>query len=258
MEEKLSASLNGVKLFISGMASSTLGFADISYNTVPFPVDGSAIKTLSIAATKNFNHDVLIISGIQTSDDVMRGEETQLIGCIGPSEKIKTALYIFPGTHSKHIHVKNNSIVDFKTYMTGEVFELLATKSILRSAVIESDHKENNINMESFLKGVKEAVSSNMLHSIFKVRTNQLFNLMGQNENYNFLSGLMIGAELKDLKNQGTGTINLLCGQNLEIHYRTALLQFGFSDFNHFSPAWVDGATVRGHLQIGRQLKILA
>jgi 2-dehydro-3-deoxygalactonokinase len=258
IEEKIGYPLNGAKLIISGMASSSIGFIDIPYNSVPLIVDGSAIKTASIPANKNFDHDVLIISGIRTNDDVMRGEETQLIGCIDPSAIIRNELYVFPGTHSKHIRVKDNHITGFKTYMTGEFFELLSQKSILKSAV-EREHRNESVNdLIAFKMGVKDAMLTNLLHSVFKVRTNHLFDLLTKQENFNYLSGLLIGTELKDLKASNADMINLLCGSSLEMYYRIALQELGISNVILFPPEWVDEATVRGHHKIGKQLKILA
>ena len=257
IEEKINHSLNGVKVIISGMASSSIGFIDIPYSSVPLSVDGSGIQTAFIAAGNDFEHDVLIISGVRTDNDVMRGEETQLIGCVDPSVLIKNELYIFPGTHSKHILVKNNRLLDFKTYMTGELFELLSQKSILKGAVEINRELESMVDLSSFIKGVKEAISSNILNVIFKVRTNQLFNLITNLENSNYLSGLLIGTELKDLNTWSVDAINLVCGSNLGVYYNAALQEIGISNINLFPPVWLDEAAVRGQYKIGKHLKIL-
>jgi 2-dehydro-3-deoxygalactonokinase len=257
IEEKINHSLNGVKVIISGMASSSIGFIDIPYSAVPLSVDGSGVQTAFIVAGNDFEHDVLIISGVKTENDVMRGEETQLIGCIDPSVLIKNELYIFPGTHSKHIQVKNNQLLDFKTYITGELFELLSQKSILKSAVEINQELESTIDLNSFKKGVKEAMSSNILNAMFKVRTNQLFNLITSLENFNYLSGLLIGTELKDLNTLNVDAINLVCGSNLGVYYDAALQEIGIPNINLFPPAWIDEATVRGHHKVGKRLKIL-
>jgi 2-dehydro-3-deoxygalactonokinase len=257
MEGQVGQSLNGVKLIISGMASSSIGFIDIPYNPVPLAVDGSVIQTALILADSDFNHDVLVISGVKTSDDVMRGEETQLIGCIDPSAVVKNELFIFPGTHSKHIRVRDNKITGFNTYMTGELFDLLSQKSLLKGAVEKNDDLENDTDIEFFKKGVKEAVQTNFLNSIFKVRTNHLFNTCTKRENFNYLSGLLIGTEIKDLKTSNADKINLVCGLNLEIYYRTALHETGISNFKQYSAQWADAAAVRGQLKIGRAQKIL-
>jgi 2-dehydro-3-deoxygalactonokinase len=254
IEAKMGHSLDGVKLIVSGMASSTIGIIDIPYKSVPVAIDGSDLKTVLIPATHGFNHDVLVISGVCTDDDVMRGEETQLIGCIDIStHEVKNELYIFPGTHSKHVTVKNNRIVGIKTYMTGEFFALLTQKSILKNSV----DKDNILDLASFKKGVKDAAGSNLLHSVFKIRTNQLFGTASKKENFNYLSGLLIGTELKDLRDSDVNTINLVCSSNLEIYYGVALNELGLSKtINIFPPVQADETAVRGHFKIGRQLKI--
>ncbi len=66
----------------------------------------------------------------------MRGEETQLIGCLKSGKQ--DGFFIFPGTHSKHVEVEDGMVKDFKTYMTGEFFELLSQKSILLNSVEEN------------------------------------------------------------------------------------------------------------------------
>ncbi|BAU53591.1 2-dehydro-3-deoxygalactonokinase [Mucilaginibacter gotjawali] len=259
MEEKANQSLSGVPLLISGMASSSVGFIDIPYNSVPFSVDGAGIQTAFIAATKAFDHNIWVVSGLKTTDDVMRGEETQLIGCIEPGQIVVNEMFIFPGTHSKHILVKNNRVVDFKTYMTGEVFALLCQNSILKNGVERGHTPEGNTELESFKAGVKEAVSSNLLHSIFKARTNQLFEVYQKSENYNYLSGLLIGAELRDLVDCEAETINLVCGQESGIYYQSALLAlFPSKKIKIISHQLANGATVMGHLKIAKQLKIFA
>ncbi len=257
IEEKLSKPLNGVKLIISGMASSSMGIIDIPYAIVPIALDGTGVKTALRSANKYFDHDVLMISGVRANDDVMRGEETQLIGCIDHGKHhAKNEIYIFPGTHSKHITIKGNQVAGIKTYMTGEIFELLSQKSILKNG-IEANKQPGDFS--SFKDGVKEAMSQNLLHSVFKVRTNHLFNLYTKKENFNFLSGLLIGTELNDLKKTRADTINLVGGTDLEIYYQTALKEIGISKtVNSFSALWANEATVRGQLKIGRQLKILA
>ena len=257
IEEKVRFSLGGIKLIISGMASSSLGFIDIPYNDIPLNIDGSALKTAQIAASNDFSHDVLVISGVRTSDDVMRGEETQLIGCIDPGQTVKNELFIFPGTHSKHISVKDNHVAGFKTFMTGEFFELLSQKSILKNSVESNSGSESINDLMVFKDGVKTAVSENLLHSVFTVRMNHLFNKLSPQENFNYLSGLLIGAEMQDLAASDAGTINLLCGPNLAVYYQTALRELiPAKNVKTFPAEWVDGAAARGHHKIGCQLKI--
>ena len=147
LQKKLNSSLDGLPLVISGMACSTLGMIDLPYKELPFSTDGSDLITKLVEAGDNFKHDIIFISGAKTDSDAMRGEETQLVGCF-PDEQEQ--VFIFPGTHSKHVTVKNGKTVDIKTYMTGEFFELLSVKSILSASV----EKTTDLNNEKNKKGL--------------------------------------------------------------------------------------------------------
>ena len=250
LESKLHTPLKDVKLVISGMASSTVGFIDVPYSEAPLPVDGSGIKTAVIAASANFDHDVLVISGVKTDDDVMRGEETQLMGYL--DRPVNDELYIFPGTHSKHVRVTDDQIVDFKTYMTGEFFALLSRKSILKSAVEEPSQPASD-GLTRFNDGVLDSLSENLLHLAFRVRINHLFGRFTGAENFYYLSGLLIGTELKDLTSAKI-CINLIGGDRLTPWYQQALKTLGIP--NSVLPGSIDEATVKGQLKIARQLNI--
>ena len=216
LEQQLKIPLENIPVVISGMASSTIGMMEMPYKYLPVHADGSDLITKKFEKTDNFPHGILIISGIRTDNDVIRGEETQLAGCSSAED----GFFIFPGTHSKHISVKDGTAVDFKTYMTGEFFELLASKSILSSSVVKGSVTDQSL--QAFDKGVNDA-GLNLLHASFLVRTNQLFNKYSKEENYYYLSGLLIGIELKDLKNVSHSNIFLIGTRELCSYYEKAL-----------------------------------
>jgi 2-dehydro-3-deoxygalactonokinase len=170
-----------------------------------------------------------------------------LVGCaIG-----EDALFIFPGTHSKHILVNKGIAIKFKTYMTGEFFELLANKSILSSSVNRSDATDKSI--QAFCDGVNEA-GLNLLHTSFLVRTNQLFNKYSREENYYYLSGLVIGNELKDLNDTGESHIYLIGTPALCSYYENAiqLLEPG----KKLKLIDADEATIRGQYKLLQKERI--
>lgn len=254
LKQRCDKPLRGVNMIISGMASSSVGFIDVPYAEVPLPVDGSGLKTAFIKGTNKFDHDCLVISGVRTDADVIRGEETQLIGCVDPAP-VKSGLFIFPGTHSKHIRVQNDQIIGFKTYMTGEFFGLLSEKSILKNSMEATSISENG-NLHAFDKGVRDALAGNLLHSAFTTRTNHLFDKLNKAENFCYLSGLLIGTEVKDLLADEVKTINLVCGAHLAPWYCAALDEVAIK--YTYSPAAEDNATWKGQLKIGRQLKFIS
>jgi len=240
LEQQLQTGLKDIPVIISGMASSSIGMIEIPYKFLPFHVDGSDLIAKKIAVAERFSNEIFIISGIRTENDVIRGEETQLVGC-----SYEDGLYLFPGTHSKHITVKNGSAVDFKTYMTGEVFGLLAGKSILSSSIVKAT--PTNRSLQAFDKGVHDA-ALNLLHASFLVRTNQLFDIYSKEENYYYLSGLLIGSELKDLKNTSHSNIFLVGAEELCSYYERALqiLEPG----NTIKTINADEATIKGQYKI--------
>ena len=240
LEQQLQTGLKNIPVIISGMASSSIGMIEIPYKSLPFHVDGSDLIAKKIAGIDGFPNEIFFISGIRTENDVLRGEETQLVGC---SEE--DGLYLFPGTHSKHITVKNRSAVDFKTYMTGEFFGLLADKSILSTSVVKTTATDQSL--QAFDKGVNDA-ALNLLHAAFLVRTNQLFNKYSKEENYYYLSGLLIGSELKDLKNTSHSNIFLVGAEELCSYYKKALqiLEPGKS----IKTINADEATIKGQYKI--------
>src|SRR5690606_21268593 len=115
-----------VPLVISGMASAAIGMKELPYATLPFAVNGADAVVHRAPATAAFRREVLLLSGVRSNEDVMRGEETQLAGCITDEQDTAAeSIFIFPGTHSKHIQVQQGQVTGFCTYMTGELFELL-------------------------------------------------------------------------------------------------------------------------------------
>lgn len=118
-------SIDSLPVLISGMASSSVGMKELPYADLPFMLDGSSANAEWISAAPTLNNRVLLISGVQQADDVMRGEETQLAGIatLVDLQESVPMIYILPGTHSKHISVTHNRISQFRTFMTGEIFE---------------------------------------------------------------------------------------------------------------------------------------
>lgn len=218
LEEQLGEALTGLPIVFSGMISSSVGMIELPYKELPFLADGSDLLVTKIEALPDFPHDLVIISGATTGKDVLRGEETLLAGC-GIIKTNTEQLFIFPGTHSKHIRVKNGWAKDFKTYMTGEVFDLLSNKSILAGAV-EKDPVELPASGNShFDEGIHEGAAANLLNSFFNVRTSQLFNKRKPKENYHYLSGLLIGAELKSIAEKPPASITLVCDEKIKNSY---------------------------------------
>jgi len=253
IQARRSETLVGLPIIFSGMASSSIGIKELPYGTVPFDAEGKHITAEYFPATAAFPHPICLISGIRSEEDVMRGEETQVVGVLAQLGDLKTeSIFLFPGTHSKHIWVKGHEVRQFKTYMTGEFFDLLSNKSIL-SASVEKHH--DTVHWPSFNKGVEVARSSNLLSASFMVRAQHLFGKLTKEENHDLLSGLIIGTELKELLHQPSAQIYLCCSSHLKPQYESALSQLGIHPVRVFSGEEIDQAVIRGQMIIYNQMK---
>ena len=211
--EREQGSLIELPVLVSGMASSTIGMMDLPYKELPFNIDGSDLNTHKLEKSSHLRKELFLISGARTETDVMRGEETQLVGCMLQNES-QDQLFVHPGTHSKHVMIRNGKAVSLKTFMTGELFSILSSESILASSVKQGGDLKDPFNMKSFEKGVKDAVNGSLLNLLFMVRTNELFRKFTAGQNYFYLSGLLIASELTTLQADFKGRI-ILAGEDI-------------------------------------------
>jgi len=166
---------------ISGMAGSSIGWKELPYARLPFRLDGSDAVVVEIEP-KTF-----LISGVRSEDDVMRGEETELLGLEVGREEV---VVVLPGTHSKHCALRNGSMVSFRTFMSGELHALLGSHGILSQSVAPGWDEA------AFLEGIGEATRGALTSSLFKIRTRSLLHGKSPESNGSYLSGLLIGSEL--------------------------------------------------------------
>ena len=130
---------------------------------------------------------------------------------------------ISPGTHSKWVEIKNGKITDFRTYLTGELFELLRNHSTLSKA---TDSSAKLVASSDFLAGLN-AQSSDLTHDLFSIRANWL---QGKTEDASreYLSGLLIGAEIKSAKSWcKVSEAKIVASDSLAEIYIFALSHFG-------------------------------
>jgi len=212
--------LAGIPIILSGMASSSIGMKEVPYASIPFSIETPKLRVHNFPRNAAFPNELFLYGGLKTEKDVMRGEEVQLLG-LSHLMDTTDCVCLLPGTHSKHIWIKNKTVVDFQTFMTGEYFQLISTKSILKGSV-ESTKVFEETQKSIFKKGVLTAQTTNLLNSLFSVRTNTLLKDVSNQDNYYYLSGLLIGQELKALENF-QGQLLLNCDINLAKFYQLGL-----------------------------------
>lgn len=257
LEKSSGISLDQIPLVLSGMASSSIGMMELPYSKFPFVPDGSGIEVKFMPSTNGFPHNLLLVSGAASENDVMRGEETLLVGCVQEDFLAENTRIIFPGTHSKHITVQRGLATEVKTYMTGEFFDLLSRQSILSSVINKSEWTGDDSKRDSFRKGIKTGIRSNLLHGAFSVRVNSLLHHSGPEDNYHYLSGLLIGNELPDLVNNPPSSLVLVSEGVLGTLYNEALDVLGIkSSLDSFRITDATDALIRGQLTIFRNYTI--
>ncbi|MGR3806959.1 2-dehydro-3-deoxygalactonokinase [Pasteurella testudinis] len=178
---------------MAGMVGSKHGWIETDY--LPTPLSFESLPEYPLEVRLPWNSTAFIVPGVCCTNpfnfyDVMRGEETQLLGLLALTEK-KALSVILPGTHSKHAVIKNGILQYFTTVMTGELFSLLRYNSILaKNLPIQIN------NNEAFLKGVEIGYQSPFNIAIFSTRTKQLFNQISLDSVESYLSGIVIGNEV--------------------------------------------------------------
>lgn len=191
LAERTGIPLQEVPVVLSGMASSSIGMIELPYKKLPFSLSGA---DLAVHTFSRFR----IISGACSGHDVMRGEETKIVGCAAwLQDTTQEQWLLLPGTHPKHVVVKEQQAIRFQTFMTGEFFDLLSTHSILSASVSNEGTLDDPASRACFTEGLHVGRSENLLHAAFMVRTNQVLKKMPPAHNSFYLSGLLIGAELK-------------------------------------------------------------
>lgn len=182
-------------VLVCGMAGAKTGWIEAGYVDTPAPLAAILKQAVRVPGEAR---DIRILPGIAQRDvkrpDVMRGEETQLLGALG-LESAGEALVCMPGTHSKWVRVRGGTVAHFSTFMTGELFSVVSRETILSLAVANADDAEDVASFKAAVKAAYEApaFAANLL---FTARSRQLLFGGTPTAARETLSGTLIGAEL--------------------------------------------------------------
>ncbi|MFV0383744.1 2-dehydro-3-deoxygalactonokinase [Paracoccus sp. (in: a-proteobacteria)] len=218
----------GLPVLICGMAGARQGWFEAPYADLPAPVSALAGQAVRLPETLTGGRDIRILPGLAQRDparpDVMRGEETQLLGLAAGSGA--EGLVCMPGTHCKWAHLAGGAVVDFQSFLTGELFDLLSRHSILRHAMPEGGRILPDA--PGFLAAVDEALDDPgaVMGQLFPLRAGNLLGFRDAQACFARLSGLLIGAETG--RQVASGTDVILVGQaGLGPLYGAALARAG-------------------------------
>ena len=216
---------------IAGMAGSQQGWIEASY--CPCPAGFADIAARLVWVTCGRPGNIAIVPGLSIEidgmPDVMRGEETQVFGALKLLDLNDAGLHrlVLPGTHSKWVTVANRRITHFSTWMTGEFYALLRQHSIL-ARTLPAD--ESPPDASAFEQGVAYALrGEGLLHTAFSARTLALFKRMAAEALPSYLSGLVIGEELRCQTLQPGDSVVIVGADALVARYEQALALLGVS-----------------------------
>ena len=177
----------GTLVLLAGMAGSQLGWCETPYMPTPVGIDQLSHGFLSVPS--RFDWHIEFVPGIRydgqrfDSQDVMRGEEVQALG-----SEIENGIVCLPGTHSKWLTLSQGEVASFKTFMTGELYQLLTAHSSLQSVTSELGFVPQAFNDGLSKKG-------HLSKELFGVRAKVLTGHMDLVDGASYLSGLLIGQE---------------------------------------------------------------
>ncbi len=241
----------------SGMIGSRQGWHEAPYASCPTNAEELVKKTVSIKPSAGGTLcfvpgvDYVNVAGVP---DVIRGEECQIIGQLALGAKAGkdgTIVFVMPGTHSKWVLVKDDTLIKFSTFMTGEVFAILEKHSILGRLMPENAASLPHDDA-AFRRGLKYAAATGqqggLLNRLFSTRTLGLFDKVPATGLRSYLSGLMIGTEIVEALSCFTGTqplsetpITIIANTALTEIYETALSVHGLTAVRGAPDAVVPG-----------------
>jgi len=219
-------SADGPPAVMAGMIGSRNGWVEAPY--VDCPTDPAALAGNLTPVPMADGRALWVVPGLACRNDgvydVIRGEETQIAGAIARAGATGvSAVYCMPGTHCKWVRVCDGTIAGFRTAMTGEVFSVLRDHSILGRLMAEETGASLGPAFEKGLDRARDA--GGLLHHLFGVRAEVLSGVLADAAVADYLSGILIGHEVRDL---GAGeAVTLVGSESLNERYRRALTHYG-------------------------------
>ncbi len=239
----------------SGMIGSRQGWVEAPYVTCP-----AGAASVAAAMSRTPGGELAVIPGVIVRDeagvpDVIRGEETQVFGAVREDER--DLLAVLPGTHSKWVHVARGRIVEFETHMTGELYAVLLAHSLL-GRLADAAHAPD-VPGPAFARGVARGLAGGGLgHLIFGARTLALTGELAPVEVPDWLSGLLIGREIRSARTWANrrgldaARVRVIGSDALVARYRDALAQ---ADID--AEAGPGDAAVRGIARVARLANLI-
>lgn len=216
----------GLPVIMSGMVGSAQGWQEVPYLDCGIPLDRLANNLVPVRGHE-LGRDCLIVPGYcyrgEDGIDVMRGEETQLLGALALGQR--DGWMVLPGTHSKWVLLRDGVIVRLASYMTGELFAALAAQGTLAALMADGQEDET-----AFAAGVEQARRRAPLsNALFRIRASVVAGAMPAARTRSFVSGLLIGTEFVAACDAGSAppaSISIIASDALSVRYARAAALF--------------------------------
>lgn len=249
--EDLRAEAPDAPVIMSGMVGSRQGWVEAPY--VPPPAGLSALAAAAVRVEAPSVGEVRLIPGVAVGmdgkswADVMRGEETEILGTLD-GLGLADAVLVLPGTHSKWVRVDGGAIRHFRTYMTGDVYGAVAKGTILSRTMGAGGDAEGFTLGLSMARDL--AAAGDLLTRLFTIRAEGLMGRIADDAVPDVLSGLLVGAEVASGAGEAKEVV-LVGASDLSARYAVALRAFGVEVV--VAP---EEAAARGHALIAGELRL--
>lgn len=213
---------------LSGMITSRNGWVETPYAPLPARLEDLALNAVRQPA--RWGGTLTFLPGVAAfgaDPDVVRGEEIQLFGAVPEGH---AGVVLLPGTHAKWMAVDGGAIRDVATYLTGEIYALLLRHSIVGRLAPASPADDAQAFSAGLALARGQHEPGDLLHDIFTARSRTLIGGMAPAAIPDFLSGLLIGAELRaGLARMPSAAVTLAGEPALVARYASALAHFGIT-----------------------------
>ena len=233
------------RILASGMITSDGGLCSLPHLETPCGLSELAQAIYECELPEISPIRFAFLRGVRTKCDMMRGEETELMGLC--TENSKDTLYVLPGSHTKLIQMdEQGRICEISTELTGEMLRALSEGTILRESVT----LQKEFDEDFLLRGYRQTEERGLNAALFGVRILDRMEGATATQRYSFFLGSVYASEVKNILSSSAEQIMIGGKSALSQPLAYLLRANGATSVKEFSEEEADGATVKGAIKI--------
>lgn len=240
------------RILVSGMLTSEFGLLNLEHIKTPAGINELHNSLYETAIPEISDIPIVFIRGVKTacenlgSSDMMRGEETELMGLL--DENQKNCVFLLPGSHNKIIITdENGRITDFSTTLTGEMIEALSKNTILKDAV----NLENaTLDDKYLILGYDYCYENGLNKALFKTRVLKNMFSKSNSEVYSFFMGVVLFGEIESIIKLKPEKIIIGGKKQIKIAVSTILKNKTDADITVLADEKIDNCVALGAVKI--------